>query len=264
MKPAIALKRKLEQNELTLGVLATEYVWPDMVRTFIEAGLDYVIIDMEHGPHDQSTVADICTMGHLAGFAVLIRTISADVDVVRRAADLGPCGIMIPTVESTEQLDSAAQALWMPPRGRRRPGGRGNMWPSDFNADTWRRDVEDHFIFLPQIESQKGVDNADAIAKHELVTAMALGPYDLSADLGVCYDPDAPKLNAAIDRIKKAGDDAGKQTWMLGDGPTLQARGFTFICIGEPIIMMKQMAMQTIAKMKGGATDVVKPAAEHG
>lgn len=263
MKPAIALKQKLNNNELTLGVLCTEHIWTDFVRVAVEAKLDYIIIDMEHGPHSMEMAADLCTLGRACDFAVLIRTISADADVVRKAADLGPCGIMIPTVESTDQLDTARNALWLPPRGRRRPGGRGNMWPSNFNASTWRSDVEDHFIVIPQIESQRGIDNADSIARHELTTAMALGPYDLSADLGCCWEPDSPKLVAGIDAVRAAGDRAEKRTWMLGDGPALQAQGFTFICIGEPVNMMKQAASQTVAKMKGESI-ATNTAAEHG
>ena len=80
-------------------------------------------------------------------------------------------------------------AIQMPPRGNRRPGGMGNYWMRDVHHETWKKNFEDHFVVIPQIESQAGVANVDAIVAHPLVTALGLGPYDLSADIGCCWTP---------------------------------------------------------------------------
>lgn len=54
---------------------------------------------------------------------------------------------------------------------------------------TWKSEFEDDLVILPQIESIVGLENVNAIARHPLTTAIAIGPYDLSADLGVCWRP---------------------------------------------------------------------------
>lgn len=96
------------------------------------------------------------------------------------------------------------------------------------------------FIVLPQIETKVGLAHAEAIAAHPITTAIAVGPYDLSADLGVCWNPDHPKHQQAIATIRTAARKAGKNMLNFGRGPDLVKQGFTFLCIGEPTVFMQQ------------------------
>lgn len=231
---------------MTVGVLVTDHLWPRLVEICKLAGLDYLIIDREHGPHNDEQVAEACQIGRLLGLPVLIRVISCEYDQVRRAIDLGPCGLMVPSVEEPGQLDMVSDAVLLPPRGRRRPGGWGNHWLGDFQYDTWRNSFEEHLIILPQVETRRGLANADALASHPLVTAMAVGPYDLSADLGCCWDPADPRLVAALRQIRAAGRAAGKNMWMIGDGPALARQGYSFLCVGEPSALLGQKLSQLV------------------
>lgn len=239
MIAAAHLRNKIESGELTTGALATFHFWPGLVELIMRAELDYLIIDMEHLTHDPVQVAEACAIGRRNDFPILVRPPSAEFTPVRLAMDLGPCGLLLPYIESLETLQEARDAIYMKPRGRRRPGGLGNFWVQDYHYQTWKREVEEQLVILPQIESKKGLENVDAIASDPLTTAIAIGPYDLSADLGVCWDPEAPELLAAIQQIRDAGKAAGKNMWMIGDGPTLVSQGFTFLCIGEATMAME-------------------------
>lgn len=262
MRPAIELKRKINSEEITTGVLATDHIWPMLVDVCKRAGLDYLIVDCEHGPHDDSLVAEVCHVGRLAEFPVLMRLPSTESDVVRRALDMGPCGLMFPSVQSPEQLDEVRKDIYMPPRGRRRPGGWGNYWMRDFNYETWKAEFEDHLIVLAQIETRTGLGNVDAIARHEIVTSLAIGPYDLSASLGCCWDGDNPELNAAFLRVREAGRAAGKNTWMGMGGKDLVGRGWTFICLGTPSYVLQDAMKRTSdeARGEGRGTTQASPA----
>src|SRR5262245_8508582 len=169
MNPAAELIAKINSDRITLGALAIDQLWPRLVEVCKLAGLDYLIVDREHGPHSDEAVAQACQVGRLLGFPVLIRVISCEYDQIRRALDLGPCGLMFPAVEDTRQLDQVRDAVLMPPRGRRRPGGWGNHALPDYQYETWRTQFEDHLIILPQIETRRGLANAEAIAAHEIV-----------------------------------------------------------------------------------------------
>jgi len=232
LSTAKQLKEQLASGRLVIGLMATDHAWPFLVEICQRAGLDYLVVDSEHGDFSDELVSHICQIGRLANFPVLVRTISCETSVIRRMIDLGPCGILLPCVESTEQLDQVQQAALMPPRGRRRPGGKGNYWLSNFQYETWKAEFEDHFIVIPQIESQIGVDNAPALAAHPLVTALGLGPYDLSADLGCCWKPDSPEFLTALDRVRAAADAVDKKVWAGCDGPALRANGYTFLWVG--------------------------------
>jgi 2-dehydro-3-deoxyglucarate aldolase/4-hydroxy-2-oxoheptanedioate aldolase len=234
LSTAKQLKDQLASDRLVIGLMATDQAWPFLVEICQRGGLDYLVVDSEHGDFSDELVSHICQIGRLANFPVLVRTISCEMSVIRRTIDLGPCGILLPCVESTEELDQVQQAVLMPPRGRRRPGGMGNHWLSNFQYETWKTEFEEHFIVIPQIESQLGVDNADSLAAHPLVTALGLGPYDLSADLGCCWNPEQKKFVKALERVKAAADAVGKKVWAGCDGPALRAQGYTFLWVGTP------------------------------
>ena len=96
-------------------------------------------------------------------------------------------------------------------------------------------------------ERVAGLDNAAAIAAHAVTTAIAIGPYDLSHSLGyseemlgaLAGEGRGPFEAAAVAQIKAAGEACGKTMWRIGDGAQLVREGFHFLCIGEPIAMMK-------------------------
>lgn len=260
LSPAIALKKKLAGNDPVVGAMATDHVWPLLVELCRDGGLDYLVIDCEHGCHGDEQVAHACQVGRLIDFPVLVRVISREMSVIRRAMDLGPCGLIVPCVESAGELDDVRNAALMPPRGIRRPGGLGNYWMKDFHYTTWRDELEEHFIVIPQIETRAGVDNVAGIAAHPLTTALGVGPYDLSADLGCCWDPLAPAHRAAMKQIKQAADAAGKKVWMGGDGPTLAAEGYTFIWIGTASVVLKKGFARAIDEIRNPGA--VRPSGE--
>ena len=250
LSPAKHLKELLTTDLPVIGLMATDHAWPFLVEICQQAGLDYLVIDCEHGDFSDELVSHICQIGRLANFPVLVRTISCEPTIVRRTIDLGPCGILIPCVESTEQLDQVQEATLMPPRGRRRPGGMSNYWLKDYHYETWKSDFEDHFIVIPQIESQTGVDNIDSIAAHPLVTAVGLGPYDLSVDMGCCSDPDHESFLAALDRIKEAADAAGKKVWAGCDASALLAKGYTFLWVGTATLVLTKALTQIVREVR--------------
>ncbi len=231
LTPAKRLKERLAANETVVGVMATDHVWPQLVEICQKGGLDYLVVDREHGPHSDELVAQVCQLGRVTDFPVLMRTVSCEMAELRRAIDLGPCGLILPCIESTEQLHDARDAVWMPPRGKRRPGGMGNHWVSDHNYETWREELEEHFIVVPQIETMRGVEHASEIATHPLTTALGLGPYDLSADLGCCWNSAHPGHRRAVATVRRAAKSAGKKLWMYSDGA--EPDEDTFLWIGE-------------------------------
>lgn len=246
MQPAITLRQKLAGNQPVLGLLCTEHIWPQLIDVAMAGGLDYLIIDSEHHPHEGSRVAEVCACGRMAGFPVLLRPPHSDQDSVRMALDLGPCGLLLPSVSTAEQLDDVREGSYMPPRGDRRPGGAGNRWLRTFNYESFKSVVEDHLIVIPQIEDVEGLNNAEQIANHELTTALGIGPFDLSAQLGVCGSGvESPPMAKAVDRLHHAATSAGKPMWVIGDAGQWVERGFRFICAGE-VSYFLQFSLKTL------------------
>jgi 2-keto-3-deoxy-L-rhamnonate aldolase RhmA len=235
MQPARDLMEKVRRNEVVVGVLATDHVWTDLVEICVRAGLDYLIVDMEHGPHNTELVGEVCATGRRLDFPVLIRPRSNDYATLRLAVDLGCCGFLLASIESAKELDVVVDALHMPPRGRRRPGGLGNRWVENYGYDSWRTEIEDRFIVLPQVETKVGMRAAAEIAGHAVTSALAVGPFDLSAELGCCGEMQAPVLREALGSLQRTAAAASKPMWMIGPrGEDLVQGGWRFICVGEP------------------------------
>jgi len=250
MQPAIALKQRLHARELTVGALLTQTISPDLLEAALESGLDYVILDAEHFEHPAATIAEACRFGRRTGLAVLLRPARTDPEAIRISMDLGPCGLLLPTMESAAQLDGVRDGAYMPPRGKRRPGGPCLRWVRRYDYSEFLAEIEEHLIVIPQIESLTGLQNAPAIAAHPLVTALGVGPYDLSAQLGVCYQPQHPKLREALGTLRAAADRAGKPFWMIGDPLQLLAEGYRFICMGDPMSLLQATMARLVAELR--------------
>jgi 2-keto-3-deoxy-L-rhamnonate aldolase RhmA len=170
---------------------------------------------------------------------------------VRAALDLGPCGLLLPCVESAAHLDVVRKAAWMPPRGQRRPGGPANRWLSEYTGDAFRATIEDHLVVIPQIETPQALERAAEIARHEITTALGIGPFDLSAQLGICGAPlSHPRMQQALQTLRSAAKLAGKPDWMIGAGPQLVELGFRFICIGEASALLTGALRELVSRLR--------------
>ena len=261
MQSARILRQKMASGQPVIGMLCTNHFWLQFIELGMTAGLDYIIIDLEHQDHGSTLVSDACMIGRLTNFPILIRPARTDRESIRLAIDAGACGLLCPMVNSVAQMDEIQSGLLMPPRGERRPGGLGNQWVSDFNYSTWKSEVEDDFIVWPQIESREGLENCEQIARQPLCTSLAIGPYGLSARLGCCWNPDDPLLVIAKQRLRDAADAAGKLLWMIGDGPANIKLGYRLLCVAEPFYLLRAAVTKIVEETRAGATTSVAAAA---
>ncbi len=253
MEAARILGHKVKSRALTTGILATHHLWPELVEISKNSGLDYIIVDTEHGAFSPELICEVCALGRLLNFAILIRPISHDISTIRKTLDMGPCGLLLPSVDNPEILDEVRDGIYMPPRGQRRPGGPGTRWVGSYSYATWKSEVEDDLIILPQIETRQGLKNLPEIARHEIVTALAIGPYDLSADLGVCGETTSQPMQQAIEEIRQAARAVGKTMWIIGDAPSLAKQGFTFLCLGEPMGLLEATMKRIVQQVHSGS-----------
>jgi 4-hydroxy-2-oxoheptanedioate aldolase len=149
MKSAALLKQKINGTRPVLGVISTFHFWPGLVELVMNAGMDYLIIDFEHLSHNAEMVAEACAIGRRSDFPILIRPSSADFSVVRLAMDLGPCGLLVPYVQGPDTMHEIRDAVYMKPRGRRRPGGLGEFFQRNQTHGPSRQYLKRFKFFLP-------------------------------------------------------------------------------------------------------------------
>lgn len=187
-------------------------------------GLDYVVLDTEHGPGDQLALAHHINAAAATGLSVLVR-IGAPSEVLR-ALDLGAHGILAPHVSSVEQARALVDAMHYPPLGRRgfagytRAGNYGLIGAADHHAAA--RDT----VLIAMIEDQAGLDAAADIAGVEGVDGLMLGPADLACELGVVGRADDPRVLAAGAAVRRHATAAGAVAVSIVGSPAAAGAAF--------------------------------------
>lgn len=153
---------------------------------------DWVAVDMEHGSSSLSDLPDIFRALEIGNTLPMIRLPSSDIYFARNVLDAGAGGIIIPMVNSAEQLSKIVTEVCWPPVGVRGVGySRANHFGRDFSVyiDEGRAP-----LIVAMIETAEGLKNIDAILKVGGLDGVFLGPYDLSASLGVLGDFKNPRF----------------------------------------------------------------------
>jgi 4-hydroxy-2-oxoheptanedioate aldolase len=205
MPTAAAFRSRLVAREPLYGAWS---VIPSAlsVRLLAAAGLDYVVIDLQHGGATEADLPALTSAIRLAGATPVGRVRHAHTADIGRALDLGCEGVIVPNIDSAAQARQAAGAVRYPPAGHRSVGGV--------------LAVREPFC-LVMAESAAAVAELDATLAVDGVDGLYVGPGDLSLSLGCRADPDDPVLNQALQRVWAACAAAGKPVGVhAADGAT--------------------------------------------
>jgi 4-hydroxy-2-oxoheptanedioate aldolase len=159
-------------------------------------GLDYVVIDLQHGGATERDLAALTSAISEAGAVPLARARYAHPADIGRVLDLGCAGVIVPNVESAEQARAAAGACRYPPAGYRSAGGV-------------LAGQEDPFCVI-MVESAAALAELDATLALDGVDGIYVGPRDLSYSLGCELNTEDPVLRPALERVWAACTAAGK------------------------------------------------------
>lgn len=171
------------------------------------AGLDYVLVDCEHGPDDLVPLQQHIALAQAHGVPVLVRVGRADPNQVLRVLDLGAEGIVAPHVESAREAEAVVRSAHYPPLGDRgfatysRAGRYGAVTAAQHQS------AAEDVLVIAMIETAAGVSNTDEILAVDGIDAVWVGPADLAVSLGVA--PGAPAAREAVDEVNGRARAAG-------------------------------------------------------
>jgi 2-keto-3-deoxy-L-rhamnonate aldolase RhmA/pimeloyl-ACP methyl ester carboxylesterase len=163
-------------------------------------GLDFVVIDTEHGPGDQLALAHHLIAAAANGLATIVRI--GRPEEALRVLDLGVDGILAPHVSSVDQARALIDAVHYPPLGRRgfghysRAGRYGLTAPAEHHARA--RET----VVVAMIEDPLGLAAAAEIAGLDGIDGLMLGPADYACELGVVGQLDDPRVVVAAGAVR--------------------------------------------------------------
>ncbi len=166
------------------------------------AGFDWVVIDLEHSTLTLETAGELIRTIDLCGKSPFVRISENDSTLIKRVMDSGAHGIIVPMVNSFEDVTKAYEAIHYPPIGKRGVGlSRAQGYGANFK-EHWEW-VKTKSTLLVQIEHKNALENLDEIFGSKLIDGYIIGPYDLSASLGVPGEFNHPKVLEALKIIEE-------------------------------------------------------------
>lgn len=206
------------------------------------AGLDWLLIDMEHSPNGlESTLAQLHAVSAYPA-TPLVRVPVGDVVTIKQVLDLGAQNILVPMVSSADEARAAVEAVRYPPRGRRGVGSalaRSARWN---RVDAYLENADDHVSLFVQIETTAGVDAAAEVAAVDGVDGVFVGPSDLAASLGLLGQQTHPDVEAAVLRTFEAVRATGKPVGVNAFDPAVADRylaaGASFVLVGADVALL--------------------------
>ena len=213
-----ALAEKLKNREKIIGTTMIICNNPILLECMNRPELDFVLFDAEHGVFDTQNTVGLLQVCRLMGLPSFVRAQDAEYHLIAKAIDMGADGIMLPRTETLEQLRTAVDALLFHPDGRKGCGGHAQFR----NGEAFDDFKKTRFLF-PQIESPKGIELLPKMLEEygEYISAVMIGPYDLSIMVGTPKDVKSPQMTEAIQKIFDISNSYGKSCGIFCDDEVL-------------------------------------------
>ena len=252
------LKEKLDQSAQPLGVFG---ILPGTLaaEALGLAGIDYCIFDTEHGTGDVESVLPAIIAAERRNITPLVRVKDASRTSVLKMLDIGAMGLIVPFINTVEEVEMLVSHAKYVPTGNR---GFGLVRASGYSFADYASDVPAYFalsnretLLLPQCETRGCLEHIEEIVNMNGVDGIFTGPYDLSVALGIAGQMEHPDLIAAIERVQSVCARANKYSFIFA-GNTLAARryrdmGYSSVTCGMDAILLVQALRNMVQEIRG-------------
>ena len=205
-------RQAIAEGRVPVGHMVWEFGTRGVSRLIDSTGLDFVVFDMEHSGFEIERLFDLIAYAKACTFAPFVRVPEGQYHFLARLMDAGALGVMIGNVETAEHAKYIVDSVKYAPLGRRGVGLGGAhtdyvvpdpvAYFAESNAST---------VVICQIESPKGVENAEAIAATPGVDILWVGHFDLSQAMGIPGQFQHPEFLANLCRVVAAARKHGKR-----------------------------------------------------
>jgi len=209
MADRAALKKRLQAGETVFGPFAI-VPSPTLIETLGHAGMDFVIIDTEHGPISIQAAEDLCRAAQGVGVAPIIPVGENHPWLILRALDIGAAGVQVPQITTKEEAEAVVRASKYAPLGQRglsvftRAGDYDGRRGTDYT-----RQANEETLVIIHIEGVEGVRNLDQVLTVKGLDVIFLGPYDISQSLGIPGQVEDPRVERLLREASRKARDAG-------------------------------------------------------
>jgi 2-keto-3-deoxy-L-rhamnonate aldolase RhmA len=227
---------------------------PQVAEIISDSGFDWVLIDMEHSAISLENVQNAI---QIMGDKILriVRVPGNDEIWIKRVLDTGCDGILVPMVNSAAEALKVIQYSKYPLEGKRSVGlSRAHSFGPGFShyVENANRDL----TVMIQIEHKDAVKNIDEILNVKGIDSVFIGPYDLSASMGLTGQLNHPEVKSAIQLIKDKCRKAGRPYGIFGmtaESLVPEVKdGCTFLLCGVDAAILVNSYRELLGNLKTG------------
>jgi 4-hydroxy-2-oxoheptanedioate aldolase len=242
-------KDRLCAPESRLLGMFVKFPTMETIEILASAGLDFVIIDMEHAPLSIDVVYRMVVTAELAGMSALVRLRGHEPATANMFFDAGASGVLIPHCSPYATARELITDMLFPPQGRRGAGGggRATRWGID-GPDEYRRGGESGVVRVPMIEDPEAVEDIERILDIPGVDAVFIGQGDLTQTLG-----DRAAAQKLVDRALAACLARGIPACTTAYGDDVASRlhqGFKWLAVAADTGLFTTAVKQRLAAVR--------------
>ena len=204
------------QSEVCTGIFS-KTIDSAFVEAAGHAGLDFIILDTEHGLAGWETIHNHVRAASLTQIAPIVRVRGLDYHAIGSALDSGAAGVQVPNIINADQAAEAVAAARFYPLGQR------GVCRFVRAAHYGRTDKASYFkesneaLLVLQVEGVEGAKNIDSILAVPGFDVLFVGTYDLSQSVGRPGEVEAPEVLEMISLIANAASASGKSLGIFCD-----------------------------------------------
>lgn len=231
------IKQRLGAGERLVGALV-RIPNEETIEMLAVAGMDFILLDCEHGPADVQAVRQHIAAALIHGVPVLVRVGNEEPGLVLRALDQGAEGIVSPHTDSVRLAEELVRAVHYPPHGERgfatysRAGRFGTVPPTE-HRDRYLHQT----LVVAMIEAPDAATQSAQILAVPGIDAVMIGNADLAAATG----PDDPAPAESVATVHRACAETG--TWRMDIVNTLGAAEQAYAS-GAQLVVYNLTALQ--------------------
>ncbi|QDY44010.1 HpcH/HpaI aldolase family protein [Candidatus Pantoea soli] len=203
-------EQRLQTKPALFGLL-NSVPHPTIVEMIATAGYDFVLLDLEHLPHNETLLSQCIQLAQQHHCAPLVRITVDDIPRAGRLLDMGAHGIVLSRAESAQQVAALRDAMFFPPAGTRGITGGSVTGFGTLPLAEYIRQANERLWLVPMIETPDGVAAIDSILRIPQVTLVMEGALDLAMSMQLGPQPTHPEVEAQLHLLASRCAAAGKR-----------------------------------------------------
>ncbi len=225
---------------------------PEIAELLSQAGFNWLFIDMEH---TSLGVKDVQRILQAVGkeFPCLVRVPAMDEAWIKKVLETGPAGIIVPHVNTPEEVEKILRWSKYPPKGTRSLGiSRAQGY--GLNLQEYMEKANETIAVVPQVEHIDAVENLESFVKVPGLSALFVGPYDLSGSVGKLGKVKDQEVQGMIQKVQTICSKAGIVTGIFGvDAEAVKPYihiGYTLVAVGTDTSYISKSVQQALYSLR--------------